>query len=372
MAELSFAAKLLACRLCSSARPHCERCCEKCADTCNGRQMCYYTLPEKELVKRAHVLNKKTEEENVGRKGTDVDTKTALTVVEEERNLERIKEEQQTDREQRIAQCHEMIGQIKTVKMIADFANVGGLVWLKQVKESKVYRDLPGIGTWEDFCKSVGLSRQKVDEDLLNIATFGEQFLANVGGLSLGYRDLRKLRYLTHDGTITIDAECVRIGEESIPLDADHKEDLQAAIEQVIETQAQIKEEFEAEKKAHKRVQDLNHKAIVNLQKENDQYAKKAEARGLSLEEDGFITRVAGFRDLAQGALIALDPNAEDNIIPADMTIRMKTAVIAAIDTIKMQANALYDTVVAQVGDAAMIPGLLEDFSEWEKENGFK
>lgn len=63
----------------------------------------------------------------------------------------------------------------------------------KKIKESGVYKELPNIKTWENYCKSVGFSRQKVDLDLQNLATFGEEFLLTVSSFGLGYRELWSL-----------------------------------------------------------------------------------------------------------------------------------------------------------------------------------
>ncbi|MEA5113055.1 MAG: hypothetical protein VB050_03430 [Geobacteraceae bacterium] len=300
-----------------------------------------------------------------GKKRLDVDSETALAAVSEERDLERIRQENQAEREQLIAQSHEIIGRVQANTLMSKFANVSNLVHLKNIKESKIYRDLPMVGTWDKYCEYLGLSRQKVDEDLANLAAFGEDFLLTCQQFSLGYRDLRKLRQLTHDGTIQVIDGAVEIAGEKIPLDEDHKEDLQAAIEKIAEEQTALREEMAAQKKATERVQKDTHKSLVKLQKENDQFRKKAEARGLTLEEDGFITQVAGYRDLVQGSFIALDPNAEDNIIPPDLTPRMRAALISTAHNLKMQALALYDTLVSVVGDPAMNPEMLEDYEKW-------
>ncbi|WP_027390881.1 hypothetical protein [Chrysiogenes arsenatis] len=181
--------------------------------------------------------------------------------------------EEQVEREQKIAECHEMIGRIQGVKMIADFANVGGLMWLKQVKETKLYRDLPSIGTWDKFCNHIGLSRQKVDEDLLNLATFGEQFLANVGGFQVGYRDLKKLRQLSAAGEVQVQDEVVMIGDEQIPLDSDHADDLRAGIERILEQNRNQAEQ------------------LARLQKSVDA-AVKEETKGLQGEVKALINEV--------------------------------------------------------------------------------
>lgn len=172
-------------------------------------------------------------------------TEMEVATLQDERDTKDRKDAAQVERERMIAQCHKAIGQVQTSNMFAKFATVSSLVWLKDVKANKLYRDIPGIGTWEKFCDSVGMSRQKVDEDLANLAAFGEEFLTTCQQLSVGYRELRKLRQLTLDGSVVIDAECIRIGEEAIPINEDHADDLQVAIERIIEDKDKLSQRVE-------------------------------------------------------------------------------------------------------------------------------
>jgi|GEM_PF-2103717 len=165
-------------------------------------------------------------------------------LLEEQKVMREIQSEQE-DREKRIAQVHQVIGRVQANMLMSKFADVGSLVWMKEVKESKLYRDLPEVGTWDNFCKSIGLSRQKVDEDLQNLAVFGEEFLLMGRRFSLGYQDLRKLRQLTHDGAVIIEGECLVIADESIPIDQDHADELQAAIEKIIEDKSKLTQRVE-------------------------------------------------------------------------------------------------------------------------------
>lgn len=162
-----------------------------------------------------------------------------------EREAQKQQQAKQAEKERLIGQCFKAIGQVQTSNMFAKFATVSSLVWMREVKEQKIYRDIPGVGTWEKFCESVGMSRQKVDEDLTNLATFGEDFLTTCQQLSVGYRELRKLRQLTYDGTVSIDGECLRIGDEAIPINQDHADDLQAAIEKIIEEKTTLTQQVE-------------------------------------------------------------------------------------------------------------------------------
>ena len=86
-----------------------------------------------------------------------------------------IKEKEREEREALIAEAHRLAGKIEAFKFISNFADVGSLSLLKKIKESKVYKEMPTIKTWDNYCKSIGLSASKVDEDLNNIATFGEK-----------------------------------------------------------------------------------------------------------------------------------------------------------------------------------------------------
>ncbi len=210
-----------------------------------------------------------------------VDTNTAhnkalalnMGELQAEREAVQRQTAEQSEREARIAKCHQIIGRVQANLLMVDFANVGGLVWLKEMKETREYRDLPGIETWDKFCKSLGLSRQKVDEDLLNISTFGEKFIANVGEMSLGYRDLKKLRQLTHDGSVLIEDNIITIGDESIPIDKEHTEDLHAAIEKILENNTALTQR------------------VTKLEKHKDALVKE-ETKGLVMEKKALLEQV--------------------------------------------------------------------------------
>ncbi|MDA8428156.1 MAG: hypothetical protein M0T70_02765 [Geobacteraceae bacterium] len=155
-------------------------------------------------------------------------------LLEEQHALE-AQQAEQADREKRIADAYEVAGRIQALSFVEKVTTVGSLMQLKQIKESKTYKDLPNIGTWDKFCDYLGFSRQKVDEDLANLATFGEAFLQTVGSFSLGYRELKKLRQLTNDGAVQLDEGTITIEGETIPIDADHAPEVEAAVSALLE-----------------------------------------------------------------------------------------------------------------------------------------
>lgn len=107
---------------------------------------------------------------------------------------------------------NQMIGQIQMTGAISKLTTVVGLSKLAHIKETRMYKALAGkkgvdrngneiadVGTWEGFCLAIGTTRQKADEDLLNLKAFGEEALDDLGRIGAGYRDLRKFRKLPED-----------------------------------------------------------------------------------------------------------------------------------------------------------------------------
>lgn len=158
-----------------------------------------------------------------------------METLRAERAEQLMAETSKTEQEAIIAEYYGVLGRIQGVKVVADFGNVAGFLWIQQVRERKLYKDIPGVGTWDKFCDSIGMCRKKVEEKLANLAVFGTAFSASVAAFGVGYTDLRRLRQLTYDGTIVIDGDCLVIADEPpIPINQEHAEELQAAIERII------------------------------------------------------------------------------------------------------------------------------------------
>ncbi len=304
----------------------------------------------------------------MSRKGMESEVDTVNSIASIAREQADLEIAELKSKQAMIAQCHEMIGQVKTARLFQKFADVSSLVWLKQVKDSKVYRDVPNVETWDNFCEIVGLSRQHIDEQLRNINAFGEEFMLTCQQFSVGYRDLRKLRQLTHDGVLVIDAEAVEIGGERILLDSDHREDLQAAIETIIEEQAKTKAEVVAQKKAFDRVQTATHKEVQKLQQQVDKLEGRAAVKGMTGEEDGYLNKVFTLRVGFDGYMLKME-SAFEELANRDHTPREAAALISTLDYMRMTANAWQDRAVMDIGGPGLNPQVMEEFEQWEKEN---
>lgn len=106
---------------------------------------------------------------------------------------------------------------------------VSEIKFLADIKETKQYKGLSVIGengelltvsTWADFCSGLGKSHQHVDEEIRNLGVFGEDFLETSQRMSLGYRDLRKLRKLDDaDREVIIEGEAVKAEDRESLID---------------------------------------------------------------------------------------------------------------------------------------------------------
>lgn len=101
------------------------------------------------------------------------------------------------------SQVNQLIGMARFAQFSNSVNYMAMLKTLKELKDRKAYKgivmtDADGrsvqVKTWDSLCSTLGISRRKVEEDLQNLALFGEDMLKAQAALGLGYRDLRGLR----------------------------------------------------------------------------------------------------------------------------------------------------------------------------------
>lgn len=186
-----------------------------------------------------------------------------------------IKAKQQQERDELIAEAYKIAGKVEAFKFVSNFAEIGSLALLKKIKESKVYKDMPAIKTWDNYCKSIGLSRSKVDEDLDNLAIFGEKFTADIGSIGIGYRELRQLKKEIKAGNLEVkDAEVI-IDGEVIPLD--DKDELRDALDTLLKSKYKEIEELKDEIKNKESIIEDKEHDIKRLQASNNTFFKDKE-----------------------------------------------------------------------------------------------
>ncbi len=291
-----------------------------------------------------------------GRKKMDPISEAAMEAVVMERQQGELRIQEQAMRERRIAEYYQAIGQVKTANMFAEFASVSALVWIQQMRESKAYKD---IGTWESFCESIGYSRQHIEDQLKSLTVLGEKFLQTVCGLGVGYRDLRRLRQLTHEGALNIEDGVLVIGDEEIPLDAEHRDDLQSAMERLLDAKEQVISEKAATLRAKDKLLKSKADLIERQEKALAVYEGQAEKKGLTADEEAFIQKCGNARLTIDGFLMQFDPDRD--IFPTSPTPRMKAALMETLGYLRRAIVAAHDTAGDVYGDAEMdSPGWIQ------------
>ncbi|WP_440053344.1 hypothetical protein ACSLBF_10385 [Pseudoalteromonas sp. T1lg65] len=117
------------------------------------------------------------------------------------------------------------LGQIQAFDFMQKLATVASLRLLQKAKETKAYKGLTYVGengkvatvaTWDEYCsKKLNIPRRTVDDRLVNLQQFGEEFFEHSQRMQLGYRDLRALRQLPEEEQqLVIESEAVETGDK--------------------------------------------------------------------------------------------------------------------------------------------------------------
>ncbi|NPU84405.1 MAG: hypothetical protein HPY65_07935 [Syntrophaceae bacterium] len=209
------------------------------------------------------------------------------------RDIEKSAEAIQKEKEDAIANVYEMAGKIKVTNFQKSQSAFFGLLMLKQVKESKEYRSKMNM-TWEQFCEYVGVDRRRVDEQLIDLKPFRTEFLADFASFS-GCQ-INKVKYLGE----AISADSAKIADnaiiyngETIPLDADHKDEIQALLETLEESHKAEKDEAEATIKTKDRLIKAKEKVINQMERDLQRLERKVELTDLTEEEQDAINLLA-------------------------------------------------------------------------------
>lgn len=173
---------------------------------------------------------------------------------------------------------NQLVGRVQMGSAMHSFAQVINVQTLSQIKESKAYRafdgtagvdhhgrTIPNLGTWDGFCRYVGISPDKADDDIKNLANFGEEALGFFAAIGAGYRELRQYRKLPEDSKQAL-IEVAKTGDKDGFLDL--AEEIIARHHKEKESlQAQVTE-ARGEKEAVEKLLDAKNKRIDQLDRE--------------------------------------------------------------------------------------------------------
>lgn len=278
----------------------------------------------------------------------DLNTAKIINTEKEQKNNE--------ERQVLIAEASRLTGRVEAFSFISKLTTVGSLMTIKKIKESGAYKELPNIKTWEEYCKSIGFSVNKVDEDLLNLNTFGENLLTTVGDFNLGYKDLRQLRkevktgsLEVHDAEVIIDGETISLSETDALKDAltdlilknqeekkQHKAELKAK-DKTIQTYADAAELAKEEEKKAKALADKYKDDIAHFF--SGRISKVAENDRSDFQD--IVNLEKDFENLNIGLSNLLKKDYSE--FNANMFCSLLGKMIIAIDSARIQASSKYN-----------------------------
>lgn len=292
---------------------------------------------------------------------TKVAATAAKSVVESYQAMEVIKEQEQKEiqakeKEDLIAEAYKLTGRVEAFEFISKFTTVGTLTNLKKIKETGVYKEIPGIKTWENYCKSIGFSVNKIDEDLSNLNIFGENLLTTGRELGLGYRELRQLKKQVKAGELQIKDEAIIIDGETISLE--EKDILKDALTDLV---AKNKEEI-SKLKAENKAKEKMVQTYAEAKEKKEQELKQAEIEKDALKDKlnslyhGRLGKVAiddreDFQDITNLELDANKLIASANLLlekdysnfNANMFCAVISKLMVAVDDIRQKAALKYN-----------------------------
>ena len=103
------------------------------------------------------------------------------------------------------AEANEVLGMIRAFDVVGKFVTVTNLKILHDIKESKKYKGLVKklpdgkvvtVTNWSEYCQFLPVSKDTIDQHLMMLKEFGEDFLSRAQDIGMGLRDMRKLRSL--------------------------------------------------------------------------------------------------------------------------------------------------------------------------------
>jgi len=150
------------------------------------------------------------------------------------------------------------IGQIEAFDFVQKLATVASLKVIQKIKETKSYKglvyktdsgELATVASFDEFCEyKLRTPRRTIEDRLVNLNAFGEEFFEASQKIGLGYRELRKLRQLpAEQQQLVMENDAIDAGDKDAvrelidELNAKHQKDLKAAKGEKAELENQLK-----------------------------------------------------------------------------------------------------------------------------------
>jgi hypothetical protein len=297
------------------------------------------------------MANKKTAE-----KVTDAQFKAADEIYEVAKRqsaaeVERLKEEMVLVRQE--ASLEGYLAKVEYDISHNEFLRLMALYKMRQTKEYRKHGQ-----TWEEFCDAHGYPRRTAEQLLNELRPIFEQFSGKLAGFfGISFNKIRLLGRSIAAESAGFKDGCLVYDDQIIPLDPEHKDEIEAVIDQIKEEAEKAKKDKALEVKAKDRVLQDKEKAIQKLHKNLEKLEGQAREKGLTPAEEGFLKKIDFLRTGFDGYMMQLDPDRMDDLSrDAEPTPRMRASYLAALDYMKKQILVAFDVATEMYGNAVMCP----------------
>ncbi len=151
------------------------------------------------------------------------------------------------------------LGRVHALMGVSLACNNQVIKWYRRMKEDKPY-EKHGFNL-DQLCKRIGTSRRALNERLLFEDRLGGQFVESWIETDLPYTHMRYLLSGLKQGDLNISEGKIEVGDQKIPIDADHREEIQAAIDD-------LKQKKKDAENRRDRAERLNKGSLKDLEEE--------------------------------------------------------------------------------------------------------
>jgi len=169
------------------------------------------------------------------------------------------------------------IGGIQTLTHMSAYSDLLKYATIFQVRENEEYKKI-GI-TWEQYCTDIiGEPKRTVNDKLKDIKPLVDNFRGSLARISkLPFNKIRYLGRTMGQNLPTIENNTLIIDNTPIPITSDNKEEIEAAIDTLIDTHKQEKKDLQKN---------------LEKQKSNTDKIINEETKGLKIERDALVKQV--------------------------------------------------------------------------------
>ncbi len=187
----------------------------------------------------------------------------------------------------------EVVGMVKSHEITEKFNKTLRTIKLREIRDSKEYKNLTltningepvTVNSWADFCKAIGSSKSRVEDDIQNLNTFGQEFMQLSESIGLSYRELQRMKnqlknpILTHEEKQAIE-EAKEKDPNELLLILQDLQDKQAKMEEDVKKIKSDNVELQESIKAKDRFITGQNKKITELELVIDNKAVTAKKR---------------------------------------------------------------------------------------------